>query len=262
MRIVGLQSLLKFPEYTCTMTKSKEQSFRVFLSYARENMDVALEIYNRLKIEGWIEPWLDTKKILPGQDWNIEIEDAIETSNAVIVLLSNVLVGKFSYIQKEIRAILSKALERPEGAIFVIPVRLDDCKIPHDLKYVQYIDYFPAENKNHAYHQIIKSIKSSAEYLEAYFSLDADPEKADIVKKPSQTIGQPPGSSKLVENDSGQFNEESTLVTKVLNQHKRNLYRLLEKKSKYGIDVPLSILNQIDDEEKEIRRLENLLESL
>lgn len=56
--------------------------------------------------------------------------------------------------------------------------------------------------------------------------------------------------------------EERELLKRELTQHKRNLYRLREKKAKYGIDVPISILNQIEDEEQEIRQIAEELERL
>jgi hypothetical protein len=50
--------------------------------------------------------------------------------------------------------------------------------------------------------------------------------------------------------------EERAFLEQELAQHKRNLYRLRGKKAKYGIDVPISILNQIEDEEQAIGRIE------
>ncbi len=51
-------------------------------------------------------------------------------------------------------------------------------------------------------------------------------------------------------------------LTEKLAQHRRNLYLLQEKKAKYGIDVPISVLNEIEDEKREIARLEAELKSL
>lgn len=56
--------------------------------------------------------------------------------------------------------------------------------------------------------------------------------------------------------------EERAFLERELAQHRRNLYRLREKKAKYGIDVPISVLNQIEDEEREIRHIEEELERL
>jgi len=67
----------------------------------------------------------------------------------------------------------------------------------------------------------------------------------------------PPASEELFPVD-----EERALLLQELAQHKRNLYKLREKKANYGIDVPLSVVNQIEDEEREIARVQAELESL
>jgi hypothetical protein len=56
--------------------------------------------------------------------------------------------------------------------------------------------------------------------------------------------------------------EERASLERELSLHKRNLWRLQERKAKYGINVPLDVLNQIDDEEAEIARIESLLKDI
>jgi hypothetical protein len=75
----------------------------------------------------------------------------------VVVCLSTRSVGKEGYIQKELRFVLDIALEKPEGSIFVIPLRLENCEIPRRLRSWQYADYFP-ENRRGAYDRLIISL--------------------------------------------------------------------------------------------------------
>jgi hypothetical protein len=35
-------------------------------------------VYQELRAEAWIQPWLDEEELYPGQDWNTEIEKAIK----------------------------------------------------------------------------------------------------------------------------------------------------------------------------------------
>jgi uncharacterized protein YfeS len=58
-----------------------------------------------------MDPWLDEERLLPGQDWNLEIEKAVEASDAVIVCVSSTSVAKAGYVQKELRRVLNIALE-------------------------------------------------------------------------------------------------------------------------------------------------------
>jgi hypothetical protein len=116
-------------------------------------------LYQRLLEEDWIDPWLNEEKLLPGQDWNLEIVKAVEASDAVVVCVSTISVAKEGYIQKELRWILDLALEKLEGAIFIIPVRLDDCGIPRQLKDWQFLDYFPESRRDTAYGRLRSSLK-------------------------------------------------------------------------------------------------------
>jgi hypothetical protein len=75
---------------------------------------------------------LDEEKLLPGQDWNLEIEKAVETADAVVVCISSKSVSKEGYIQREFRHALDIALEKSEGMIFIISLRLEECTVPHD----------------------------------------------------------------------------------------------------------------------------------
>jgi hypothetical protein len=142
-----------------------KRKLRVFLCHASQDKPVVRDLYQRLKSETWIDPWLDEEKLLPGQDWNLEIEKAVESSDAVIVCLSSTSVAKEGYVQKELRQVLNIALEKLEGAIFVLPVRLDDCPLPRQLKDKQALNYFPASQQAAAYDKLKTSLKIRKEHL-------------------------------------------------------------------------------------------------
>jgi len=57
--------------------------------------------------------------------------------------------------------------------------------------------------------------------------------------------------------------EERELLRRERDQHKRNLYKLREKKALYGnLEAPISVLNQIEDEEREITRIDTALAAM
>ena len=112
---------------------------KVFLCHAQEDKPFVRKMYNELIAYG-IEPWLDEKSILPGQDWTYEIKKAVKSSDVVIILLSNKSVDKTGYIQKEIKIALDAADERPEGTIFLIPAKIAECNIPDRLSSKQWVD--------------------------------------------------------------------------------------------------------------------------
>lgn len=82
---------------------ARPRKLRVFLCHASQDKPIVRELYKRLNYEGWIDPWLDEEKLYPGQDWDLEIEKAVEAADAVNVFLSNNSVTKEGYVQREIR---------------------------------------------------------------------------------------------------------------------------------------------------------------
>jgi len=137
------------------------RKLRVFLCHASQDKPVVRELYQKLLAESWIDPWLDEDKLLPGQDWDMEIKKAMEAADAVIVCLSNNSITKAGYVQKELRAILDKALEKPEGVIFVVPLRLDDCSVPISLKNWHWVNYFEAGG----YPKLLRSFQTCASQI-------------------------------------------------------------------------------------------------
>jgi hypothetical protein len=131
---------------------------RVFLCHGSEDKPTVREIYRRLRDDG-VDPWLDEREILPGQDWNAEIIQAVRQCNAILVCLSAKSVRKEGYLQKEIKFALDAADEKPEGTIFIIPVKLDECDLPQRLCYWQWVDWQDAD----AYDQILRALRARAD---------------------------------------------------------------------------------------------------
>jgi hypothetical protein len=96
----------------------------------------------------------------------MEIEKAVETADVVLVCLSDRSATKEGYVQRELKFVLDIALEKPEGTIFVIPLRLEECELPRRLRNWQYVDYFLSHQKEKAYHKILTSLKLRTNALE------------------------------------------------------------------------------------------------
>jgi hypothetical protein len=137
---------------------TEKRPLKVFLSYASQDRPVVREIYDALKREDWIDPWLDQEKILPGQNWRLVIETAVDEADVVIICLSHQSVTKEGYVQREIKYAYEIALEKPDGTIFLIPLRLDDCEIPRELRFLQRVDYFGVE-KTAAYSDLLDALR-------------------------------------------------------------------------------------------------------
>jgi hypothetical protein len=71
-------------------------------------------------------------------------------------------VDKEGYIQKEIKFALDKALEMPEGRIFLIPVKFEECEVPFTLSRYQWVDL----TVESGYAKMMKALKFRASQLE------------------------------------------------------------------------------------------------
>ena len=138
---------------------------RVFLCHSSDDKPTVRELYHRLDSEGWIDAWLDEKKLYPGQDWNYEIEQAVEEADVILVCLTKNSVTKEGYIQRELRIVLDYADYKPEGTIYIIPVRLEECEPPKRIRRWQYADYFPESQQTIAYQRLLESLRFCATRL-------------------------------------------------------------------------------------------------
>jgi hypothetical protein len=105
-----------------------------------------------------VQAWLDEERLLPGQDWEYEIRKAIRNSHAVIVCLSKQFNRQRGYRQKELRIALDEANHLPEGEIFIIPSRLEECVIPENLRRWQCVDLFEADG----YKKLMRAVRTRA----------------------------------------------------------------------------------------------------
>ena len=126
--------------------QSRNQNVRVFINYAHEDSQGAQRLYKDLKNIG-LDPWLDTESILPGQNWETAIHEAIMKSRYFIPLFSTMSVGKRGIYLKEFKFAVEELQKFPAGEIFAIPARLDNCEIPYEeLRSIDRIDLFPSWN--------------------------------------------------------------------------------------------------------------------
>ena len=120
---------------------------QVFIAYVKEDQPQAERLYRSLEAAGF-SPWIDIRRLLPGQNWPRGIEMAIETSDFFIACFSSNSVNKWGGFQSEIRYALDCARRLPLDDIFVVPVRLDACRLPKSIqRELQFVDLFPDWNR-------------------------------------------------------------------------------------------------------------------
>ncbi|NTU56457.1 MAG: TIR domain-containing protein [Anaerolineales bacterium] len=115
---------------------------KVFLSYSHADEAQAKRLYNELCGHG-LDVWFDKESLLPGQSWEDVIEEQIQQTDYVILLLSKRSLIKRGFFHKEIRLALDVLDTIPIGHVYILPLRLDDCEVPARLLGIQYLDLFP-----------------------------------------------------------------------------------------------------------------------
>lgn len=153
------------------MESANSHTIRIFLCYASDDKSFARELYKKL-VNYEFDVWFDEERLLPGQNWDIEIQKSVRLADVVLICLSGRSVNKEGYVQKEIKIALDIAEEKPEGAIFIIPIRIEDCFVPERIKPWQWIDLFSSENKTSSnnFEKLIKSLKLRASQKEKRLS--------------------------------------------------------------------------------------------
>ncbi|MDN3676949.1 TIR domain-containing protein [Flavobacterium paronense] len=104
----------------------------IFFSYSRVDSNFALKLAKDLRQSG-IELWIDQLDIKGGTHWDASIEDALNSANRMIVILSASSVASNNVMDE-----VSYALENNKK---IIPVLLNDCKAPFRLRRLQHIDF-------------------------------------------------------------------------------------------------------------------------
>jgi len=138
-------------------SQPKEQEIpkpKVFLCYAGQDREQVEQLFEMLQHDGF-SPWMDKKSLLPGQDWILEIRRSIETADFFIACISRHFQGR-TYGHKEIKFALDVLDLMPEGTIFLIPARLEECPVDDRIASRQWVDIF----KPDGYEMLLKALRA------------------------------------------------------------------------------------------------------
>src|SRR5215510_14422459 len=176
---------------------------RVFLCHSSNDKPVVRELYQKLRAEEWIQPWLDGEELYPGQDWNYEIEKAVETADTILVCLTKGSITKEGYVQRELRIVLDYADYKPEGTLYIFPVRLEECELPRRLRTWQYADYFEGQ-RDRAFQRLLFSLKRRADGLGLIFEVPVPKTEEKLISEIQVVEETPilPSKSKAKQNQN------------------------------------------------------------
>jgi TIR domain-containing protein len=171
------------------MPEEAKRPLKVFLCHASTDKTAVRELYQRLTKDG-VDAWLDKEKLLPGQDWEYEIRKAVREADVVVVCLSKQF-NQAGFRQKEVRIALSEADMQPEGEIFIIPARLEECDTLESLRKWHWVDLFEEDG----YERLMRALRARSEKIGT--EIHAQPMIDDALLKIMVTGGRV--TSKVVE---------------------------------------------------------------
>jgi 6-phosphogluconolactonase (cycloisomerase 2 family) len=177
----------------------------LFLCHSSRDKSSVRDFYRRLKRDGF-DPWLDEEKLLPGQDWEHEIKQAVRRAHLVVVCLSPRSISREGYVHKEIKLALDVADEKPEGTVYLIPAKLEECEVPERLRRWQWVNLF----EESGYERLLRTFQQRADMLGATIPTDV----------PAHFFYAPSASAILVTPDGREIyavDEESGSITVIEN---------------------------------------------
>jgi hypothetical protein len=132
---------------------------KVFLSYAHADSDKKFvsALHQRLKRDG-IECFFDEVSLVPGDNFVLQISQAIDDCNYLIMVMSqSYFSARFAPL--EWTAIASDGLTNVRGRL--VPVLLEDCELPALIKPLSYIDVSSSEKFEQNYPRICQRVARS-----------------------------------------------------------------------------------------------------
>jgi HD-GYP domain-containing protein (c-di-GMP phosphodiesterase class II) len=152
-------------KYGIAMPETK-RPLKVFLCHAHADRDAVRALYARLTRDG-ADAWLDKEKLVPGSDWELEIRKAVRDADVVVVCLTKKF-NQAGYRQKEVRIALDEADKQPEGEIFIVPARLEECDTLESLRRWHWVDLF----EDDGYERLLRALTVRAEKVKATLKIE------------------------------------------------------------------------------------------
>lgn len=165
------------------MHSVKNKGPLVFISYAREDRQRVIALGKVLRAHG-LRTWIDIENIVPGERWEVAIESVLERADFVVICLSGNSVSKRSFAQREIKRTVRAEEQMLVDDIFLIPVRLESCELPVNLKDFQWVDAFT----DAGFTEVTKAIAEGCRRRNLPLHLSG-PEETEVIEAKDEMVG-------------------------------------------------------------------------
>ena len=137
---------------------------RIFISYASEDRGTAREVCRRFRGAG-LQTWLDVEELKPGQNWDREIVKALGLCDVFIALMSKRSVSKRGYLRREAKSALTPLTLVPRSNALIVPVRIEECKIPRTFRHLHWIDYFAKDGSQGLIDIVVDHLSETTDHM-------------------------------------------------------------------------------------------------
>jgi tetratricopeptide (TPR) repeat protein len=117
------------------ITKSESAVVRVFVSYAREDLEFASRLNTDLTAAGF-DTWIDQRNIVAGSHWDDSIQEALDGCTHMVIVLSPASVRSNNVLDE-----FNYAYERTPKHYTIVPLLAEECVLPFRMQRLQWIDF-------------------------------------------------------------------------------------------------------------------------
>lgn len=149
----------------------------LFFSYSRDDSEFVLKLAQQLRNAG-ASIWLDQLDIAPGNHWDSTIEEALQNSGYLLVILSKTSVESNNVMDE-----VSFAVEEQKK---VVPVIIENCEIPFRLRRLQQANF--TESHQTGIEQLIEALNLEESVIANLTSKEQVPPAREALSKAKEEL--------------------------------------------------------------------------
>ena len=143
---------------------------KIFISHSHQDEEFVRRLADDLRKVGF-QVWLDKDLIAPGEQWSEKINEALENSDVVLIIISR-NTSKSGFQTSEIAFAIFSQQKHPSKRI--IPVLIDkDAELPFFLRDIQYCDLSSKEKYESNFKSLVRALSKPS-------GIEKDPRVSDL----------------------------------------------------------------------------------
>lgn len=151
----------------------------IFIGYSAPDEKSINSLYDRLSAEG-LRPWADVRDLLPGDEPAARQRAAISGADIFLACLSNNSVDRRGQLEPGLGRQLDLHLQQTRTRAFLIPVRLEECRLPDSLACFEPVDLFEGGGWDRLLESINAVLSRRREVETAWAALISEPDGSDV----------------------------------------------------------------------------------